>query len=108
MTFDKLRDTVVKEKKFATQKELVKVVINLALSIVTYSFALGLAINSILGYRFLFALLLIAVCAFLWICDFSAETKESFVKVQKLTRLWWTGIIAFVVIYIVLKIFNFL
>ena len=39
MTFDKLRDTVVKEKKFATQKELVKVVINLALSIVTYSFA---------------------------------------------------------------------
>lgn len=108
MTFDKLRDTVVKEKKFATQKELVKVVINLALSIVTYSLALGLAINSILGYRFLFALLLIAVCAFLWICDFSAETKESFVKVQKLTRLWWTGIIVFVIIYIVLKMFNFL
>lgn len=108
MTFDKLRDTVVKEKKFATQKELVKVVINLALSIVTYSLALGLAINSILGYRFLFALLLIAVCAFLWICDFSAETKESFVKVQKLTRLWWTGIVVFVIIYIVLKMFNFL
>lgn len=108
MTFDKLRDTVVKEKKFATQKELVKVVINLALSIVTYSLALGLAINSILGYRFLFALLIIAVCAFLWICDFSAETKESFVKVQKLTRLWWTGIVVFVIIYIVLKIFNFL
>lgn len=108
MTFDKLRDTVVKEKKFATQKELVKVVINLALSIVTYSLALGLAINSILGYRFLFALLLIAICAFLWICDFSAETKESFVKVQKLTRLWWTGIVVFVIIYIVLKMFNFL
>lgn len=108
MTFDKLRDTVVKEKKFATQKELVKVVINLALSLVTYSLALGLAINSILGYRFLLALLIIAVCAFLWICDFSAETKESFVKVQKLTRLWWTGIILFVLIYIVLKMFNFL
>lgn len=108
MTFDKLKATVVEEKKFATQKQLIKLVINIALFILTYTLALGLAINSILGYRFLLALLVIDALGFLWVCDLAAEDKESFNKVNKITKLWWTGIIAFVVIYIVLKVFNFL
>lgn len=108
MTFDKLRDTVVKDKKYATYSELVKLVINIALSIITYSLALGIAVNSILGYRFLVVLLLIAVFGFLWICDLSAETMESFKKVQKVTKFWWTGIIVLVAVVVVLKMFHFI
>lgn len=108
MTFDKLKSTVVDEKKFATQKQLIRLVINIALFILTYTFALGLAINSILGYKFLLALLIIDSAGFLCVCDLVAEDKESFDKVNKITKLWWTGIIAFVIIYIILKIFNFL
>lgn len=108
MTFDKLRDTIVTEKKFASYKELVRMVINLALSILMYSLALGLAISRILNYRFLLAVLIIAVFAFLWICDLAAETKESFLRIQKITKFWWTGIIAIIAIFIVLRTFNFI
>ena len=108
MTFDKLKETVVEKNKYTTVKDLIKVVINLALSVFCYSLALGVAINSILGYRFLLAILLIAVFAFLWTCDLAAESKESYLKVKKITKFWWTGIVLLVVVCIVLKIFNFL
>lgn len=108
MTFDKLKETVVDKEKFATQKELVKMLINLALSILTYSLALGLAINSILGYRVLIVLLLIAVFGFLWTCDLAAENKENFKKVEKLTKFWWSGLVLTVVVYVVLRMYNFM
>lgn len=108
MTFESMRRKVVEENKFATGKELNKVVINLGLSIVFSSIWLGLITVSTVGLNLFVFTLFCLISMFILVCNYASESEDSFRKVKKITKFWWLNLIIIGVVFIVLKLFYFI
>lgn len=108
MTFENMRKKVVEENKFATEKELNRVVINLGLSILTSSVWLGLATISTVGLNLFVFTLFCLICMFILVCNYASENGDNFHKVKKVTKFWWANLIIIALVFFLLKLFYFI
>lgn len=108
MTFENMRRKVVEEDKFATEKELTKLVLNLGLSVVTSSIWLAFITLSTVGLNLWVFAIFCLIGTFILVCNYAVESEYSFNKVKKITKFWWVNIIIIIVVFLVLKWFYFI
>lgn len=107
MTFESIKENLVKEKKLLTDKELKRYCLGLFLFCLTFGGTLAFAVACILSPAFAILLMVVIGLGFIWILDYSVE-DENFLKIsRKLSKLWFLGIILFVAVYMVLVYFKF-
>lgn len=108
MTFQKIKESVVIEQKRITQKQLVKLAINLALSLVGICLTLGLATYAILGFSFTIVVIALTLLAYNWIFDMFVEDEKFGKNIMLFAKFWWSHYIIFVIVFFVLKLFRFI
>lgn len=108
MTYQRIKEIIVDEQKRMTQKELVKLVIQLSLALVGIVLALGLAVYSILGVSFTLIVIVGAILAFTLLCDLFVQDLKAAKNIVTFGKFWWIYYILLVIVFFVLKSFNFI
>ena len=108
MTFEQMRRKIVEEDKFATSKDLSKLLIKLGLSLILSAIWLGLATIFTVGMNLYIIVLFCLIALFLFVCNYASESEETFKKVRKITSLWRLHIIIIVGLFVLLKLFYFI
>ena len=108
MVFQKFKEDVVVEKGWATLKEIKKMALHLGLLFLFLAIGLGLITYNTVGWLVTALVLIMTGICFVWVFDLADEEEVYFVKIHKLSKFWWCGIIFVVAIYVVLKLYNFM
>ena len=108
MTFQKIKDTLVTERKLLTQKELNKLSLNLALVVLGFCLSLGLLTYATVGFGTTVIIIILSILAYTWIFDFAVESEKSLERVRKITKFWWFTYIILAIVFIVLKLTRFI
>lgn len=108
MTFEAMKKKVVDEEKFATKKELSKLLINLGLMLLFSSVWLGLVTIYTVGTNLFIFTLLCLIGMFILVCNYASESLLNFKKTLKVTKFWWLNLPTIVGVFIVLKLFYFI
>ncbi len=108
MTYQKIKETVVNEHKIMTTKQLRWFMVKLVLFIFGASMTLALPAGTLLGARVSLIVFILAFLLFNTLVSLIVEDKDSFKRVNIAAKLWWLPYILFVVVFIVLKFFNFM
>lgn len=107
MTYQKIKEIIVDERKVITEKKLKGLTRRLTLFIVGLCACLGLAVSNILGFGAVVVVTLGGVFLYSTMFDLCAESDGALKAVNVCSRFWIIFPILFVVIYCVLKYFNF-
>jgi hypothetical protein len=107
MTYEQLKKVIVEDKNLIDKKGFKWFLIRWALLVFGVGFAFILPTFSLLGSRFAIVVLLIAALLFITVLSLIIDDPNSFKKVNKITKFWWLAYILVVVIYLVLKYWNF-
>lgn len=107
MTFEGIKKSLVEEKKLLTGKELRRYCINLFLFCATFGGTLAFAIACILSPAFAVIFIIGIGLGFIWILDYSVESEDFLRFTRKVSKLWFIGLIFFVVVYVSLVYFKF-
>lgn len=108
MVFNTFKEDLVKEKGWATDKEIKKFIVRLALLMFTLALALGLIVYSCLGSLVTIAFFIAMGLGFVALVDWSDEEEDNFKKMQKISKFWWLGIILIVLSFVFLKFMQFI
>lgn len=108
MTFEKIKEDVVDEKKWITAKQLKIFAINLGLSMACLGFLLSLLAVCTVGLEVSFFVILFAVLGYMFIFDYCAEDEKTLKILLKLSKFWWIILLLNVLLYMVLNYFHFL
>lgn len=108
MTYQKIKEEVVDNKEWLTDKELVKLAKNLGLFLILLCLCIGMVTFYILGLPSTVITVILIALSYVLIFDIIMESKEMLLRVQKISRLWWIGIILCVIVYCILSYFNFI
>ena len=108
MTFQKIKEEVVDEKKWVTGKELRVFAIHLGLFMVCLSFLVSILAVCTVGLGVSFFVILFAVMGYLFIFDYCAEDERGIRFWMRLSKFWWVILILNVSLYLLLSYFHFL
>lgn len=108
MTFQRIKEEVVENQKRLTVKELVKLVINLALAFIGICITLGLLTYAILGFAYTVIIILCAIFAYNLVFDIFVEDEKVGKHIVLFSKLWWIEYILIVIVFLILKLFGFL
>ena len=106
MTLHDVQKSLVDEKHVFTKKQLNKMVIRTVLFIATYSMTVGMVVFNILGAPASLVIFVLFALMFLWLFDSCNEDSNFALKMFKVVKFWWTGIIFFIASYFVLIFTN--
>lgn len=109
MTYHKIKETVVDENKFLTDKQLRKLAIRLALFMSGMALSASLLAISTIGALPCVVILICSVLIFNWLLEYiSEESKEYVEKAFKLSKFWFLSFILFIGMFVVLYFFRFI
>jgi hypothetical protein len=108
MTYQQIKETLVKKEKLLTSKQLRKFIIKWALLVFGLSLILVLPTFSLLGSRLTLIIVIIAGLLFINGLNLIVDEPDLFEKMNKYVSLWWISYIVVVLVYLVLKFFNFM
>lgn len=108
MTYQKVKEELVDNRKVATAKELKKFAVCMFLMIMGVAICISIPVISILGTTF--ALLVVVGCLFVYLqmFNFVCEEENAFKKWSKISKLWFIPYILTIVVVMALKYFKFL
>lgn len=108
MTLQKIKQNVVSENQWASEKDLNKFIIRLGLMSMLLGLMLGLLCVSTLGMGYALVVFLLCVFCFSWLLDYCVESERNLQVWMKISRFWWTFIILIGITVFVLKYFRFM
>jgi hypothetical protein len=108
MTYQQIKKTLVDDEKLLTAKQLRSFVIKWALMVFGFALMLILPTFSILGSRIAIFIVVVAALLFSEVLSLIHDDPGVFNKFKVLVKFWWITYIFTVLIYLVLKFFNFM
>lgn len=108
MTFQKIKEDLVEEKQWVTEKKLTRFALNLGLAMLTIGVALSLITLSIMGLPMTILTIVCMVCIYMFTFDCCVESEKTLNRAIKLAKFWWLGILLCVAVYTVLRMFQFM
>ena len=108
MTYQKIKEKLVEDKKMLSPRELRKFVLKVITMELGVVFDLSLLVFSIVNSSLTIIVIFLAILAFNWVFDWIVEDPPILQKIQKYCRFWWIPYILLVTIYLVLAFYGFI
>lgn len=107
MTYQKLKENIVDERKVLTEKKFRRLLLRIALFSITSGACLTLAALRLVGFGLAILVVASFVVVFILMCDLCTESDDALRKISIASRFWVIFPILFVVVYYVLSYYNF-
>lgn len=108
MTYQKIKEKLVEDKKMLSPRELRKFVLKVTMMELGVVFDLSLLVFSIVNSSLTIIVIFLAILAFNWVFDWVVEDPPILQKIQNYCRFWWIPYILLVAIYLVLAFYGFI
>ena len=108
MIFQKFKEDVVVEKGWSSIKDIKRMTLRLGILFALIAIGLGMITYWTVGWPVTIIVMIMTGVGFVWMFDLADEAEENFRFTMKVSKFWWCGFIVDMVIYVVLRFFNFI
>lgn len=108
MIFDVFKEDVVEQKGWATEKEIKKFILRLALLVIILTFGIGILLMTTVGMLVTIAFIVVMTLVYIGLVDIADEEEHYFKTLMKVSKFWWLAIPIDVAIIVILNMFMFL
>lgn len=108
MTFQKIKEEVVDNQKWTTEKKLRRFSRNLALFVGLFGFMLGIFTFYVVNLAVTLFVVVFSVLLYAWIFDWCAESEVALRRWMVVSKFWAVWAVGVVVVLLVLRFMLFI